>query len=30
MEELIARMRAALRRQLQVHGERQVFRVGKL
>jgi two-component system KDP operon response regulator KdpE len=30
MEELLARMRAALRHQLQVHGERPVFRVGDL
>lgn len=30
MEELLARMRAALRHQLQVHGERPVFRVGEL
>ena len=30
MEELLARMRAALRHQLQVHGERPVFRVGAL
>jgi two-component system KDP operon response regulator KdpE len=30
MEELLARMRAALRHQLQVHGERPVFRVGSL
>ncbi len=29
-EELLARMRAALRHQLQVHGERPVFRVGDL
>lgn len=30
MEELLARLRAALRHQLQVHGERPVFRVGDL
>jgi two-component system KDP operon response regulator KdpE len=30
MEELLARIRAALRHQLQVHGERPVFRVGEL
>ena len=30
MEELLARMRAALRHQLQVHGERPVFRAGAL
>ncbi len=30
MEELLARMRAALRHQLQIHGERPVFRVGEL
>jgi two-component system KDP operon response regulator KdpE len=30
MEELLARMRAALRHQLQVHGERPVFRLGDL
>ena len=30
MNELLARMRAALRHQLQVHGERPVFRVGEL
>jgi two-component system KDP operon response regulator KdpE len=30
MEELLARMRAALRHQLQAHGERPVFRVGEL
>jgi two-component system KDP operon response regulator KdpE len=30
MDELFARMRAALRHQLQVHGERPVFRVGDL
>jgi two-component system KDP operon response regulator KdpE len=30
MEELLARMRAALRHQLQVHGERPVFHVGSL
>jgi two-component system KDP operon response regulator KdpE len=30
MEELLARMRTALRHQLQVHGERPVFRVGDL
>jgi two-component system, OmpR family, KDP operon response regulator KdpE len=30
MEELLARMRAALRHQLQVHGERPVFKVGGL
>jgi two-component system KDP operon response regulator KdpE len=30
MDELIARMRAALRHQLQVHGERPVFHVGDL
>jgi two-component system KDP operon response regulator KdpE len=30
MEELLARMRAAIRHQLQVHGERPVFRVGDL
>jgi two-component system KDP operon response regulator KdpE len=30
MEELLARMRAALRHQLQVHGERPVFRAGDL
>src|SRR5215472_17332938 len=29
-EELLARLRAALRHQLQVHGERPVFRVGEL
>jgi two-component system KDP operon response regulator KdpE len=30
MEELLARMRAALRHQLQVHGERPVFHIGDL
>ncbi len=30
MEELLARMRAALRHQLQIHGERPVFHVGEL
>ena len=30
LDELLARMRAALRHQLQVHGERPVFRVGAL
>jgi two-component system KDP operon response regulator KdpE len=30
MEELLARMRTALRHQLQVHGERPIFRVGDL
>ena len=30
MEELLARMRAALRHQLQIHGERPAFRVGDL
>ena len=30
MEELLARMRAAIRHQLQVHGERPVFRAGEL
>src|SRR3977135_1772018 len=30
MDELLARMRAALRHQLQVHGERPVFRTGNL
>ena len=30
MDELLARMRAALRHQLQMHGERPVFRVGDL
>lgn len=30
MDELLARMRAALRHQLQAHGERPVFRVGDL
>ena len=30
MDELLARMRAALRHQLQVHGERPVFKVGDL
>jgi two-component system, OmpR family, KDP operon response regulator KdpE len=30
MDELLARMRAAMRHQLQVHGERPVFRVGDL
>jgi two-component system, OmpR family, KDP operon response regulator KdpE len=30
MEELLARMRAALRHQLQVHGEHPIFRVGDL
>jgi two-component system KDP operon response regulator KdpE len=30
MDELLARMRAALRHQLQVHGERPVFQVGSL
>ena len=30
MEELLARMRAALRHQLQVHGERPIFKVGAL
>jgi two-component system KDP operon response regulator KdpE len=30
MDELLARMRAALRQQLQTHGERPVFRVGDL
>ncbi len=30
MDELLARMRAALRHQLQIHGERPIFRVGDL
>jgi two-component system KDP operon response regulator KdpE len=30
MDELLARMRAALRHQLQIHGERPVFRLGQL
>jgi two-component system KDP operon response regulator KdpE len=30
MDELLARMRAAIRHQLQVHGERPIFRVGDL
>src|SRR5258705_2180588 len=30
MEELLARMRAAIRHQLQVHGERPIFRAGAL
>ena len=30
MDELLARIRAALRHQLQIHGERPVFRVGEL
>jgi two-component system, OmpR family, KDP operon response regulator KdpE len=30
MDELLARMRAALRHQLQIHGERPVFRIGDL
>ena len=30
MDELLARMRAALRHQLQAHGERPVFKVGDL
>ena len=30
MDELLARMRAALRHQLQVHGERPLFRTGEL
>jgi two-component system KDP operon response regulator KdpE len=30
MEELLARMRAALRHQLQIHGERPIFRLGDL
>ena len=30
MDELLARMRAALRHQLQTHGERPIFRTGKL
>jgi two-component system KDP operon response regulator KdpE len=30
MDELLARMRAALRHQLQTHGERPIFRVGEL
>ncbi len=30
MDELLARMRAAIRHQLQVHGERPIFRVGEL
>jgi len=30
MDELLARMRAALRHQLQIHGERPVFRLGEL
>ena len=30
MDELLARIRAALRHQLQVHGERPIFRVGDL
>jgi len=30
MDELLARMRAALRHQLQIHGEQPVFRVGEL
>ena len=30
MDELLARMRAALRHRLQIHGERPVFRVGEL
>jgi two-component system KDP operon response regulator KdpE len=30
MDELLARMRAALRHQLQIHGERPIFKVGEL
>jgi two-component system KDP operon response regulator KdpE len=30
MDELLARMRAALRHQLQIHGERPIFRTGEL
>ncbi|HTV31316.1 MAG TPA: response regulator transcription factor [Xanthobacteraceae bacterium] len=30
MDELLARMRAALRHQLQIHGERPIFRLGEL
>jgi two-component system KDP operon response regulator KdpE len=30
MDELLARLRAALRHQLQIHGERPIFRVGEL
>jgi two-component system KDP operon response regulator KdpE len=30
MDELLARMRAAVRHQLQIHGERPIFRVGEL
>jgi two-component system KDP operon response regulator KdpE len=30
LDELLARMRAALRHQLQVHGERPIFKVGDL
>jgi two-component system KDP operon response regulator KdpE len=30
MDELLARIRTALRHQLQVHGERPIFRVGQL
>jgi two-component system, OmpR family, KDP operon response regulator KdpE len=30
MDELLARMRAALRHQLQIHGERPIFRIGDL
>jgi two-component system KDP operon response regulator KdpE len=30
MDELLARMRAALRHQLQIHGERPVFKIGEL
>jgi two-component system KDP operon response regulator KdpE len=30
MDELLARMRAALRHQLQIHGERPIFRIGEL
>ena len=30
MDELLARMRAALRHQLQTHGERPIFRIGEL
>jgi two-component system KDP operon response regulator KdpE len=30
MEELLARMRAAMRHQLQVHGERPIFKLGEL
>jgi two-component system KDP operon response regulator KdpE len=30
MDELLARMRAALRHQLQIHGERPIFHAGEL